>query len=126
MPKSKSRKIEEVLTRRVKQILPSKKELKKLMEKRKIKLYLGIDPTSPKIHIGNAVPLRKLKEFQNLGHEVILLVGTFTAQIGDPSGRDKKRYPLTLVQIKKNSLWLIFTKGMCGAKSVGVNTTKPM
>lgn len=102
MRKSKSRKIEEVLTRRVEQILPSKKGLKKLMEKRKIKLYLGIDPTSPQIHIGNAVPLRKLREFQNLGHEVILLVGTFTAQVGDPSERDKKRHSLTLAQIKKN------------------------
>lgn len=102
MRKSKSRKIEEVLTRRVEQILPSKKGLKKLMEKRKIKLYLGIDPTSPQIHIGNAVPLRKLREFQNLGHEVILLVGTFTAQVGDPSERDKKRHSLTLSQIKKN------------------------
>ena len=102
MPESKSRKIEEVLTRRVEQILPSKKGLKKLMEKRKIKLYLGIDPTSPQIHIGNAVPLRKLREFQNLGHEVILLVGTFTAQVGDPSERNRKRHPLTLAQIKKN------------------------
>lgn len=102
MRKSKSRKIEEALTRRVEQILPSKKGLKKLMEKRKIKLYLGIDPTSPQIHIGNAVPLRKLREFQNLGHEVILLVGTFTAQVGDPSERDKKRHSLTLAQIKKN------------------------
>ncbi|XOB40188.1 MAG: tyrosine--tRNA ligase [Candidatus Nealsonbacteria bacterium] len=98
------RKIEEVLTRRVEQVLPSKKELKGLMQKRKIKLYLGIDPTSPNIHLGNAVPLRKLKEFQDLGHEVIFLIGTFTAQLGDPSKRDKKRKPLTLVQIKKNIL----------------------
>jgi len=98
------RKIEEVLTRRVEQVLPSKKELKGLMQKRKIKLYLGIDPTSPSIHLGNAVSLRKLKEFQDLGHEVIFLIGTFTAQLGDPSKRDKKREPLTLVQIKKNML----------------------
>jgi len=98
------RKIEEVLTRRVEQVLPGKTELKSLMQKRKIKLYLGIDPTSPNIHLGNAVPLRKLKEFQDLGHEVIFLIGTFTAQLGDPSKRDKKRKPLTLVQIKKNIL----------------------
>ncbi len=98
------RKIEEVLTRRVEQVLPSKKELKGLMQKRKIKLYLGIDPTSSNIHLGNAVPLRKLKEFQDLGHEVIFLIGTFTAQLGDPSKRDKKRKQLTLVQIKKNIL----------------------
>ncbi len=96
------RKIEEVLTRGVEKILPSEKELAGLMKKRKIRLYLGIDPTSPELHLGHAIPLRKLKEFQGLGHEIILLFGTFTAQIGDPSERDKKRKPLTPVQIKKN------------------------
>ncbi|MFQ6049446.1 MAG: tyrosine--tRNA ligase [Candidatus Paceibacterales bacterium] len=96
------KKIEAVLTKGVEQILPSKKELRDLMRKRKIRLYLGIDPTSPKLHLGHAIPLRKLKQFQDLGHEVILLVGTFTAQVGDPSERDKKRKPLTLAQIKKN------------------------
>jgi len=95
-------KIEEVLTKGVEQILPNKKELKEIMKKRKIRLYLGIDPTSPELHLGHAIPLRKLKEFQELGHEVILLFGTFTAQIGDPSGRDKERKPLTLTQVKKN------------------------
>lgn len=97
-----SKKIEEVLTKGVKQVLPTKKDLVKLMKKRKIRLYFGIDPTSPNIHIGHAVPLRKLRDFQDLGHEVILLFGTFTAQIGDPSERDKKRKPLTLEQVKKN------------------------
>jgi tyrosyl-tRNA synthetase len=96
------KKVEEVLTKGVDQILPSKERLKSLMQKRKIRLYLGIDPTSPKLHLGHAIPLRKLKEFQNLGHEVILLFGAFTAQIGDPSGRDEKRKPLTPAQIKKN------------------------
>jgi len=97
-----SKKIEDVLTKGVGQILPTKKGLAELMKKQRIKLYLGIDPTSPNIHIGHAIPLRKLRDFQELGHEVILLFGTFTAQIGDPSGRDKKRKPLTLKQIKKN------------------------
>jgi len=97
-----SKKIEEVLTKGVVQVLPTKKDLAKLMGKRKIKLYLGIDPTNPNIHIGHVVPLRKLKDFQDLGHEVILLFGTFTAQIGDPSERDKIRKPLTLSQVKKN------------------------
>lgn len=96
------KKIEEVLSKGVSQILPGKKGLKGLMRKRKIKLYLGIDPTSPNIHLGNAVCLRKLKEFQNLGHEIIFLIGSFTAQVGDPSERDKKRKPLTLSQIKEN------------------------
>ena len=97
-----SKKIEEVLTKGVERILPSKEELKNLMMKRIIRLYLGIDPTSPQLHLGHAIALRKLKDFQDLGHEVILLFGTFTARIGDPSGRDKKRKPLTPSQIEKN------------------------
>lgn len=99
-----NQKIEKVLTQRVERILPSKKGLAELMRKRKIRLYLGIDPTFPHLHLGHAIPLRKLREFQELGHEVILLFGTFTAQIGDPSGRDKERKPLTLTQIRKNML----------------------
>ena len=99
---NKDKKIDQVLTKGIEQILPNKKGLAELMKKRKIRLYFGIDPTSLNIHIGHAVPLRKLRDFQDLGHEVILLFGTFTAQIGDPSGRDKKRKPLTLKQVKKN------------------------
>jgi len=95
-------KIEEVLSRGVVEILPNKEGLAKLMGQKKIRVYNGIDPTSPNIHIGNAVSLLKLKQFQELGHEVILLVGTFTAQIGDPSGHDESRKPMTLKEIKKN------------------------
>lgn len=97
-----SKKIEEVLTRGVVQVLPEKKALAALMKKKRLRLYLGIDPTSPKLHLGHAILLRKLREFQALGHEAILLVGDFTAQIGDPSGRDKTREPLSPSQIKKN------------------------
>ena len=97
-----SKKIEEVLIKGVEEILPNKEQLKNLMMKRKIRIYLGIDPTSPQLHLGHAIALRKLKDFQDLGHEVILLFGTFTARIGDPSGRDKKRKPLTPSQIEKN------------------------
>lgn len=101
-PKTKAEKIEQALTRGVEKILPSKTGLARLMKKRRIRLYLGIDPTSPKLHLGHTIPLRKLKHFQDLGHEVILLFGTFTAQIGDPSGRDEARKPLSPSQIKKN------------------------
>jgi len=99
---NKDEKIEEVLTKGVVRVLPKKQALAKLMRKRKIRVYLGIDPTGSNIHIGHAVVLHKLKQFQDLGHEVILLFGTFTAQIGDPSGQDKKREPLTLKQVKEN------------------------
>ncbi|MBI2573960.1 MAG: tyrosine--tRNA ligase [Candidatus Wildermuthbacteria bacterium] len=94
--------IEEVLTRQVAEVLPTKEGLASLMQKRTIRLYLGVDPTSSHLHLGHAVLLRKLRQFQELGHEVILLFGTFTAQIGDPSGRDKTREPLSLAQIKNN------------------------
>ena len=100
--KKQDQKIEEVLTRGVAEILPNKEGLVKLMKKKRIYLYLGIDPTSPELHLGHAIPLRKLKQFQELGHNVIFLIGTFTAQIGDPSERDEKRKPLSLGQIEKN------------------------
>ena len=104
MLKKRPKNIEEALTRGVSQILPSKEGLKSLMKKHKIRLYLGVDPTSPNIHLGNAVCLKKLKEFQDLGHEVIFLIGNFTAQIGDPSDRDKERKSLTSNQIKENMI----------------------
>ncbi|HEX9722032.1 MAG TPA: tyrosine--tRNA ligase [Candidatus Paceibacterota bacterium] len=94
--------ISDVLQRNVEEVLPSKKGLEQLAKGRKIRLYLGVDPTSPYMHLGHAVVLRKLREFQELGHEVVLLFGTFTAQIGDPSGRDKAREPLSEKEIKRN------------------------
>ncbi len=66
------------------------------------KLESGIDPTSPDIHIGHAVPLRKLKQFQDLGHTTILLFGDFTARVGDPSGRNVTRPQLSAEEIEKN------------------------
>jgi len=95
--------IDEILTRGVEKIYPSREALEKILRSgKKIKLYLGIDPTSPKLHLGHTIPLKKLQEFQDLGHEVIFLIGGFTGQIGDPSGRDKKRKPLTPAQVKQN------------------------
>ncbi len=94
--------IDEVLTRQVQEILPGKDELAKVMQEKKIRLYFGVDPTAPNLHLGHVVPLRKLKQFQELGHEVILLFGTFTAQVGDPSGKDKMRQPLSENEIQKN------------------------
>ena len=98
----KTQKIEEALTRGVEKVLPSKEGLAKLMSQKKIRLYLGVDPTSPNLHLGHIIPLRKLQQFADLGHEAILLFGTFTAQIGDPSGRDERRKPLTPEEVEKN------------------------
>ena len=66
-------------------------------------IKLGVDPTAPDIHLGHTVPLRKLKHFQELGHDVVFLIGDFTAQIGDPTGRDKTRPPLTFEKIRENA-----------------------
>ncbi len=95
-------KLKNLLERNVAQVLPSKEDLIALMQERKIKLYYGVDPTSPNLHLGHAVQLRKLAKFQQLGHEVILLFGTFTAQIGDPSGHSSKREVLTKEEVEKN------------------------
>ncbi len=95
-------KIEELLTRGVQDVVPKKGLMEKMRKGDKLKVYLGIDPTSTRISLGNAVPLRKLRDFQNAGHEVIFLVGSFTALIGDTSDKDAMRKPLTPEEIETN------------------------
>jgi len=94
--------IDKVLTRGVEQILPSREGLKKLMQTKKIRLYLGIDPTATRLHIGHTVMLRKLQQFADLGHEAILLFGTGTVLVGDPSQRAAGRKLITQAEIDKN------------------------
>src|SRR3989344_7004202 len=96
-------KIDEVLTRSVTNIIPSKKELEKLLRSgKKLNIYLGIDPTATKIHIGNSVPLRKLQSFVELGHTITFLIGDFTALIGDTSDKESERPILPYEKIKEN------------------------
>ena len=94
--------IDEVLTRGVETYVPKEGLKERMKSSKKMKIYLGCDPTSSLIHLGNAVPLRKLRDFQNLGHEVIFLVGSFTALIGDTSDKDAMRKPLTPEEIEQN------------------------
>src|SRR3990172_4716723 len=93
--------VDELLTRGVTNILPTKKGLADLISQRKIKLYQGFDPTG-KLHLGHTVGLRKLMEFANLGHEVIFLFGTGTVLVGDPSQRQKARNLITQKEIENN------------------------
>jgi tyrosyl-tRNA synthetase len=96
-------KIEEVLTRGVTNIIPGKTELEKLLRSgKKLNIYLGIDPTATRIHIGHGVPLRKLQEFVELGHKVTFLIGDFTALIGDSSDKESERPILTYDEIQEN------------------------
>src|SRR3989338_2005720 len=96
-------KIQELLTRGVANIIPSKEELKKILASgKKLNVYLGIDPTATRIHLGHAVVLRKLNEFAQLGHNVTFLIGDFTALIGDTSDKEGERPVLTHEQIQEN------------------------
>ncbi|MFT6765576.1 MAG: tyrosyl-tRNA synthetase [Alteromonas naphthalenivorans] len=93
----------DTLTRSAVSVLP-KGELEKKLEKKKIlHVKLGMDPTAPDLHLGHAVVLRKMKDFQDAGHKITFLIGDFTARIGDPSGKSKTRPPLTPEEIKKNT-----------------------
>jgi len=84
------------------EIISAEELLKKLKRRKPLRVKLGIDPTAPEIHLGISVQLRKLKQFQELGHTVVLVVGDFTGMIGDPSGVSKTRPKLTREQVKKN------------------------
>ena len=84
-------------------IIPEELLLEKLKRNTPLNIKLGVDPTAPDIHIGHAVPLRKLRQFQDLGHQVTLIIGDGTALIGDPSGRNTTRPQLTEEQIAANA-----------------------
>lgn len=84
-------------------IVPESALLEKLKRGRPLNVKLGVDPTAPDIHLGHAVPLRKLRQFQDLGHQVTLIIGDGTALIGDPSGRSATRPQLTADQVKANA-----------------------
>jgi len=100
-------KIAELLERRVDKVYPSKKALEKVLRSgKKIRLYLGIDPTAKRLHLGHTVPLRTLQAFADLGHEAIFLFGDGTVLVGDPSEREAGRKQITEKEIKKNiSTW---------------------
>lgn len=72
-------------------------------ENRKLIIKLGFDPTAPDLHLGHAVVLKKLKQFQDLGHQVVIVVGSFTARIGDPTGKNKARKPLSVSEVTHNA-----------------------
>lgn len=85
------------------QIVPVDELKKKLSRGVPLNVKMGVDPTSPDLHLGHAVPLRKMRQFQDLGHQVTLIIGNGTALIGDPSGRDSTRPQLSSEQIEKNA-----------------------
>ncbi len=99
---TKEEKIRSILQRGVEEIIHKKHLEAALKGRKKLRVKLGIDPTSPNIHIGRAVVLWKLRAFQDLGHQVVFIVGDFTGQIGDTSDKDAERPMLTEAEIKNN------------------------
>jgi tyrosyl-tRNA synthetase len=95
-------KIDELLSRGVEDIIVKEDLREALLSGRQLRIKLGVDPTGPKIHLGRAIPLRKLREVQRLGHQVIFIVGDFTAQVGDASDKNEKRPMLNRAQIDEN------------------------
>ncbi|MFZ5845367.1 MAG: tyrosine--tRNA ligase [Patescibacteria group bacterium] len=97
-------KIEELLARGVEKIYPSREALEKVLRSgKKLRLYQGFDPSGPQLHIGHAVALRKLRQFQELGHKVIFLIGDFTGLIGDPAGKGSQRRRMTREEVLANA-----------------------
>lgn len=96
--------INHALTHNVERVYPTADALQKVLESgKKLRLYVGVDPTSPHLHIGHAMQFKKLREFQDLGHEVILLIGSFTAMIGDPTDKAATRKQLTADEVMANA-----------------------
>jgi tyrosyl-tRNA synthetase len=97
-----------ILKRGVDQVVPEAEFLKKLgrsvRENRPLRVKYGIDPTGIDVHLGHTVPLRKLRQFQDLGHTAIIIIGNYTALVGDPSGRDETRSKLTQEQVEANAV----------------------
>ncbi len=96
------KKIDELLSRSVMEVIDKKDLKEKLLSGKKLKIKLGIDPTSPNLHLGRAVTLWKLKDFQDLGHEIILLLGDFTGTVGDTSDKESERPMLDPELVRKN------------------------
>ena len=102
MANTNPKKIKEILSRGVEEIIEKESLIKKLKSGKKLRIKHGIDPTGPKIHIGRASQLWKLRAFQELGHQVVLIIGDFTAQIGDASDKQTKRKALSKKEVKAN------------------------
>ncbi|AAD35566.1 tyrosine--tRNA ligase [Thermotoga maritima MSB8] len=92
-----------ILKRNVVDLISEEELLDRIKRKGKLRVKLGVDPSRPDLHLGHAVVLRKLREFQDLGHTVVLIIGDFTARIGDPSGRNETRPMLTKEEVLENA-----------------------
>ena len=124
----------ELISRGAEEIIPEKELRKKIEDSIKsgvpLKIKLGCDPSRPDLHIGHSVVLRKLRHFQDLGHQAVLVIGDFTAMIGDPTGRNKTRPQLTIEEARENvanlinaqSAEIIFTSGATESNNLALKS----
>lgn len=117
---SKLNKIEELLSRGVEEIIDKSNLENKLKSGKQLRVKLGIDPTSPNIHLGRSIPLLKLRDFQELGHKIIFIIGDFTGLIGDSSDKDSER-PMLSEEIVKQNLKTYIKQA---AKIIDIDTTE--
>ena len=90
----------QIIKQGIDEIIGEKELIAKLKKGKKLNIKVGFDPTAPDLHLGHTVILRKMRQFQDLGHNVVFLIGDFTGKIGDPSGKNKNRPPLSEKEIK--------------------------
>src|SRR3954447_25248352 len=93
----------ETIRRGCEELIVEDELVKKLQSGRKLRVKLGLDPTAPDLHLGHTVVINKLRDFQQLGHQVQFLIGDFTGMIGDPTGKNQTRPPLTREEILANA-----------------------
>ena len=93
----------QIIKQGIDEIIGEKELIAKLKKGKKLNIKVGFDPTAPDLHLGHTVILRKMRQFQDLGHNVVFLIGDFTGKIGDPSGKNKTRPPLSEKEIKNNA-----------------------
>ena len=101
--KSASKEVLAELKRGVEEMLLEEELLERLASNRPLRIKVGFDPTAPDLHLGHTVIINKMRQFQELGHEVVFLIGDFTGMIGDPSGKNVTRPPLTAEEIEANA-----------------------
>ena len=94
----------EIIKRGAEELIVEEELVKKLEAGKKLRVKAGFDPTAPDLHLGHTVLINKLKQFQDLGHEVLFLIGDFTGMIGDPTGKSATRPPLTEEQVAQNAV----------------------
>ncbi|MDE2766401.1 MAG: tyrosine--tRNA ligase, partial [Chloroflexota bacterium] len=95
--------LDRILNRGVAEVIPRQEFIDRLNDGRPLRLKMGFDPSAPDLHLGHVVGLRKLRQLQDLGHTVVVIVGDWTARIGDPSGRSETRPMLTADEVQRNA-----------------------